>query len=459
MGAQHQRVTSALDSFFSLWQVLSTRGASDALEQRIQAFTEACHSGQSLESTLLQAELHRRRGRLPDAIEMLADVQQGLTEAQPLELQALAWLTSGHLQREQGEFRAAAEAFIQAFALQPTLLASLHALQFTRLTPDQKQDLTGSLRAVVQGCHQAPPLALQLLADWQQECGQTLESLQLSYRAAQLSVGTAQRSSLDRLSPPDLPDALIIGAPKSGTTSLAGWLAAHPQIYVHPRKELHFFDSHRWDWGVDWYRCQFPRFRPDRPPVVRMEATPNYLQLGHVPARVRRLMPDARLIVILRHPLKRALSWCHHIIRQEGVEATPEQILSAELQQLAAGDATAWTAEGAWHPTNCLFGSLYSTQLERWHQHFSAEQFLVLQLESTLTNPAAAWQLIATFLELDLSLPSNVAPNTIGSLPHLNPAPAAYHGLPESIGAELERVLDQEIRLWDSLASPGGWRL
>lgn len=447
-------MTPAQDTFSSLWQVLTTGGCSDSVEGRIQEFARACDTAQTLEPALLQAELYRRRGLLPAAIESLAVLQQGEYRTWPAEITALAWLTWGYLQREQGQFRDAAEAFLQAFGLQPTLLASLHALQFTRLTADQKRELTGALRAGVLGCPLAPPLALQLLADWQQECGERVESLQLSYRAAQLSVSPAQRDSLDQCNPPDLPDALIIGAPKSGTTSLAGWLAAHPQIYMHPRKELHFFDSHRWEWGADWYRCQFPRFRSDCPPVVRMEATPNYLQLGHVPERVRRLMPKARLIVILRHPLKRALSWCHHIIRQEGVEATPEQIIAAELQHYADGGATACLAEGAWHSTNCLFGSLYSGQLERWQRHFSQQQILVLQMESTISNPARAWQAISQFLGVPAPLASAVATGPSAALPHLNPAPATYAGLPESLVAELASTLAKEIQFWDSLAAP-----
>ncbi|MEB3276870.1 MAG: hypothetical protein VKM92_07885, partial [Cyanobacteriota bacterium] len=293
--------------FDDLWRRLSAEGASAAVVCGIEQ--HAAHHADAVDTAVLLAELRRREGRLPQAIALLQAIEPSRLERERQQRPRLAGLvchTWGLLQREQGCFVAAARAFIDAFALDPALLASVHALQFTRLAPPELAELCAPFRAAVQRCSPAPPLALLLLADWQQQLGERAGSCELSYRAAQLSVSPLQRGQLDRLSPPNLPEALIIGAPKCGTTSLAGWLAGHPQVYVHPRKELHFFDG-RWPWGADWYCCQFPRFRPDGPRIVRLEATPNYLQLAEVPGRVQRLMPQARLIVMLRHPVDRAL--------------------------------------------------------------------------------------------------------------------------------------------------------
>jgi len=185
-----------------------------------------------------------------------------------------------------------------------------------------------------------------------------------------------------------------------------------------------------------------------------MEATPNYLQLGQVPERVQQLMPEARMIVILRHPINRALSWCQHIIRQEGVEASPEQILAAELGQFLDSGETSWLDDGGWHPTNCLFGSLYTRQLERWRQVVGPERLLVLQMESTLRNPALAWQAIAPFLGLGhWASQGGAGTKAMALMPHLNSAPAVYDGLSESIVRDLKRVLDHEIQHWDSIGS------
>lgn len=437
------------ESIDVLWQRLAAEGATEPLIAAIEQY--ATHHPGALATAVLLAELGRRQGRHHQAIALLDAVEPSLLErehSQRPQLVGLLRHTWGLLQREQGQFAAAARAFIEAFALDPALLASVHALQFTRLTPEEVAALCEPFRAAVERCSPAPPLALQLLADWQQLQGERPGSCALSYRAAQLSVSPQQRHRLDRLSPPDLPEALIIGAPKCGTTSLAGWLAGHPQVFVHPRKELHFFDN-RWHWGADWYRCQFPRFRRDGFRIVRLEATPNYLQLAPVPGRVRQLMPQARLIVMLRHPVQRALSWCQHITRQEGVARPAAQIIGEELQLLERGEAGPWAGEGDWHATNCLFGSLYSSQLERWRRRFAERQLLVLQLEHTMAQPQQAWRRIAAFLEIDPH-GSGTGP-AAEPFPRLNAAPGAYQALPAPLQQRLERVLHAEIKLWSGL--------
>jgi hypothetical protein len=436
------------ETFTNLWRQLSSAGADEAIDARIEAFSDHCPN--AVLANLLRAELRRRQGQLQSALDALADVSQALLDqalSEQPHIGALFLHTRGLLLREQGHFAAAAEAFIASFALDPSSLQSIHALQFTRLTTSEQRALHAAFHGAVEGSRPAPPLALLLLADWQQQLGDHALSCIGSYRAAQRSVTGTQAHWIDRLSPPDLPEALIIGAPKSGTTSLAGWLAHHPQIHVHPRKELHFFDN-RWPWGADWYRCQFPRFRPDGPRIVRLEATPNYLQLAEVPQRVQTLMPQARLIVMLREPLQRALSWSQHIIRQEGVARTPADILSDELRWLSDGGADALATAGEWHATNCLAGSLYRSQLERWRCRFSDRQILVLPMERTIESPERAWKRITEFLEIETE--PRGCPTT-PAFPLLNAAPGANVTLAEDLLHQLQDALQEETEFWQTL--------
>ena len=437
-----------LDPFSNLWQKLSNNKADAALAELIQQF--GAEQGDELEWALLQAELLRRQGHHGKAVDQLSRISPERIEASrarnPRRL-ALLKHTWGLLLREQGRFAEAGRAFIDAFSLDGAALQSVHALQFTRLSDAERKKLIEPFQAAALRDAAVQPLALQLLADWQQQLGEGDRSCALSYRAAQLAVSEVQRPWLDRLNPPDLPEALIIGAPKSGTTSLAGWLSSHPQIYVHPRKELHFFDN-RWHWGADWYRCQFPRFRPDGPCVTRLEATPNYLQLGEVPERVRALMPHARLIVMLREPLQRAISWCQHIIRQEGVAQTPAELLQAEMSQLEACGGQPWRSDGAWHPCNGLTGSLYGSQLARWRSCFPDHQILVLQMERTIQEPRATWRRISDFLQINTEASPPPAP---GAFPMLNAAPAAHAELPADLCLRLRSYLEAETELWRSL--------
>jgi hypothetical protein len=163
---------------------------------------------------------------------------------------------------------------------------------------------------------------------------------------------------------------------------------------------------------------------------------------------VQTLMPKARLIVILREPLQRALSWCHHIIRQEGVARTPADILGDELRWLNDGGADTLAATGEWHPTNCLAGSLYRSQLERWRSRFSDRQILVLPMERTIQTPQRAWKRIADFLEIETDANDCHTPP---AFPLLNAAPGAHLQLPEDLRQRLQEALQKEHELWQAL--------
>jgi hypothetical protein len=107
-----------------------------------------------------------------------------------------------------------------------------------------------------------------------------------------------------------LPNFCIIGAMRSGTTSLARYLGVHPEIFIAPQKEVRYFDQH-FELGSDWYRSQFRGVRAE---TAVGEATP-YM---HHPVAIERMagvLPDARLIVILRNPVDRAYS--HYWLRRE----------------------------------------------------------------------------------------------------------------------------------------------
>src|SRR5437764_7156012 len=105
---------------------------------------------------------------------------------------------------------------------------------------------------------------------------------------------------------PPLPNFFIIGAMRSGTTSLTRYLNAHPDVFVAPGKELHFFDQ-RFDRGLDWYRDCFERAAGQR---AIGEATQSYMYDAEAMTRLAVTVPKARLLAILRNPVDRA--WSHY---------------------------------------------------------------------------------------------------------------------------------------------------
>ncbi len=108
-----------------------------------------------------------------------------------------------------------------------------------------------------------------------------------------------------------MPNLIIIGGLKCGTTSIHHYLGLHPEIQMSKPKELNFFVTEQtWDLGLDWYRARFD----DRFPV-RGESSPHYTNLPRfvgVPEKIHEHCPDARLIYMVRDPIKRILShWVH----------------------------------------------------------------------------------------------------------------------------------------------------
>lgn len=171
--------------------------------------------------------------------------------------------------------------------------------------------------------------------------------------------------------PGRLPEFLIIGGQRCGTTSLYHHLAAHPDVRPATGKELQFLSLHHRR-GLRWYRGHFP-VRP--PGTLSFEASPYYLFDPDVPARAAALLPDTKFVALLRDPAERAYSHYLHS-RSYGVEPlTFEEALDAEPARLAAGGHTArrqfsYVARGR-----------YAEQLTRWYAHIPPERLLVVRTE------------------------------------------------------------------------------
>lgn len=183
-----------------------------------------------------------------------------------------------------------------------------------------------------------------------------------------------------------LPDFLIIGGQRCGTTSLYDYLARHPGIRPASRKEVHFFD-HRYDRGELWYRACFPRRRSPNAGWVTGEATPNYIFNADVPARVAQLLPDVKLVATLREPVARAYSHYHLEVRK-GYETRPfEQAIDEEPRLLAEEREGEAGIDGTHHRHHSyLARGRYAEQLERWFEHFPREQLLVLRSEDVFAD-------------------------------------------------------------------------
>ena len=132
-----------------------------------------------------------------------------------------------------------------------------------------------------------------------------------------------------------LPDFLVIGAQKSGTTSFFHYIAQHPKIFDHKAKELHFFDLH-YGRGAAWYRSQFPLLASVKKDSLVGEATPYYLCHPHAPKRIHGLVPDVKLIVLLRDPVDRAISHYFHEVKKGRETLSIDEAMMARTENNSA---------------------------------------------------------------------------------------------------------------------------
>jgi hypothetical protein len=200
-----------------------------------------------------------------------------------------------------------------------------------------------------------------------------------------------------------LPSFLVIGAQRSGTTTLWSYLLSTGKVRQPERKGIQYFTLHA-DRGPRWYRGNFPLARPGRDWITG-EGSPYYLFHPRAPALAARVLPEARLVALLRNPVDRAYSHYHHELRM-GAEslASFEEALAAE-QERTAGEAERLLADPSYHsPAHRHFTYLargrYAEQLERWLEHFPREQLLVLSSEELFGEPAAALARLHAFLRL-----------------------------------------------------------
>jgi hypothetical protein len=256
-----------------------------------------------------------------------------------------------------------------------------------------------------------------------------------------------------------LPDYLIIGAQRAGTTSLHRYLVQHPGVRTMlRRKGVHFFDT-SYGRGIDWYASRFPTklyawyvARRQGVDLITGEASPYYLFHPHVPARVAEHLPHVKLIALLRDPVQRAYSQYQHEVSR-GFETLPfEEAIEAEPARLA-GETQRMLAEPLYNSYSHQHHSYmargrYDEQLARWRALFPPEQLLVVTSERFFGEPERTFARVLDFL----------------GLPDFTPDAFEVHNAHDyrQMGAEVrQRLLDHyrepNRRLYETLGEDLGW--
>ncbi|MCS3937073.1 hypothetical protein GGP80_003081 [Salinibacter ruber] len=201
------------------------------------------------------------------------------------------------------------------------------------------------------------------------------------------------------------PDFLIIGAQKAGTSWLCAKLREHPDLYLPPSEEVHFFDRpQNFKRGARWYASVFNQ-APGQ--VLVGEKTPDYFWPAvaeeHLPKkaphRIYELLPDAKLIVSLRDPVRRAVSAVRHHLGHGNLSPLKnlDDLLLEALEKKSED------------PFGIVEMGHYDDHLESYYDHFDSEQILVLLFEEDIVDyPEQGLRKVHRFLDVPHSIPAGL---------------------------------------------------
>ena len=207
-----------------------------------------------------------------------------------------------------------------------------------------------------------------------------------------------------------LPDFIIIGVQRGGTTSLYQYIIKHPQVVPASQKELHFFD-YNFNKGISWYQSQFIDDIKGDEHILTGEASPYYIFHPHAPKRISKIAPSVKIIVLLRNPVDRAYSHYCHEIRMEIEKLSFENAIKEERRRLE-GEIEKMIHDETYHSFNhqnfsYLAREIYVDQLKVWNKFFAKDQILIICSEDFYTKPHTITNEVFDFLGIskhDLSV-------------------------------------------------------
>lgn len=198
----------------------------------------------------------------------------------------------------------------------------------------------------------------------------------------------------------DFPNLFVIGAAKSGTSTIHSGLLKHPDIYMAPVKEPMFFgDDETYSKGLNWYLCA--HFKGAHKYIIRGEATARYLELSHITAPRMKAIPElegANFVAIFRDPVKRAQSDYWQQVRVGNEKMSFRKAIKIQLKRPGTAKENRYIGKEYFR------GGQYAKLLEPFFENFSQDRFHFVLLEDLKSDFQGTFKEIFRFLELSAKI-------------------------------------------------------
>lgn len=291
----------------------------------------------------------------------------------------------GLILRQLGRLDEAALSLLGAIEDDPTFVAPLWALHFI---VSKGVCVEECIRIVSEARARNPdePMLTRMLGDAYTARGDVATAIPLLVECSRVKT-IATRPRLAHLDwpaePVKKPDFIIIGTPKSGTTSAYAYLGAHPDVLLATIKEISFFrEDSKYALGIDWYLSHFPSVA-GRDGLVTGEASPGYFYSFKARKRIAEHFPDTKLILFLRNPTARAISGYYQRKKMNGNIPEIGEYFATQFEKQRG--LPAWkVAKG----NGALAGGVYHPTVRQWHASFPKESLLIVRAEDLFTEPA-----------------------------------------------------------------------
>ncbi len=216
------------------------------------------------------------------------------------------------------------------------------------------------------------------------------------------------------------PDFIIIGAQKAGTASLYSYIIQHPQVIPASKREIHYFDMY-YKKGILWYQSHFPSASQLKDgAIITGESTPYYMFHPHALKRLYRLLPDVKIIILLRDPIKRAISHYFHEVRRHREPLSIEDAFKREEERIGL-EYEKMLKDEYYHSQIYQHYSykkrgIYIDQIQNCFEKFPSKQILVLKSEDFFSDPKSILKEVFVHLDIDPEfVPPDLNPKNVGN--------------------------------------------